>query len=193
LFGLAALLLPVGSASLACAADIPGPAPFEEKVPALSRADYLDRFAQLTMLRSRFAAVLESDVQDLIRAEAQSLASGVPSAKQIASLRMDLTAELYYFVVNLKYLIWAEGAIWPEDRSENTYRNDALSALAEITGELAAGDVLVLDIDRILHRLEQVNAWTEGLDKPVEDWFDPARRRDYVEEALKLTKTATQT
>ena len=189
----ALLVSPTVFVSPVDAADLARPAPTERPVPSLIRTDYLDRLAELMMLRMRFATMLESDVSSRMRAEARSLGAGGPTAGQAVALRHDLTAELYYFVVNLKYLIRAEGAIWPEDRPAATYRNDALSELGAITQELATGDTLVLNIDDILHRLERVNAWTEGLANPVEDWFDPVRRQQLVDNATKPMKGPTRT
>lgn len=193
LLALAFVTMSISSSHIAHAADMPGPSPMAQTAPALTRADYLERFAELMMLRARFSAVLEGELPDLITAEAQAVGMSSPTPERVAALRRDLTAELYYYVVNLKYLIWAEGAIWPEDRPASTYRNDALSALSEIAGELTGGDVLALDVDHLLHRLEQVNAWTEGQPAPVEDWFDPAERQKLIEAAPAPIEGPTKT
>ena len=190
---LAVVVPAMAVAEMSVAADLPAPALYGTQVTEMSRTDYLDRFAELTMLRARFAAVLESDVPGIMRAEATKLGKGAPATEEIASLRQDLTSELYYYTVNLKYLIWAEGAIWPEDKPADTYRDAALKELSAIAGEIASADVLSLDVNAILHRLEQVNAWTEGADAPVEDWFDPAARDRLVTDALEAVPSPTQT
>ena len=179
------IMLVAGAVAGARAADMPGPRADVQSVPAMPAADYLGCSADLMMLRLRFGAVLEDEVRDAMHAAALSLENGAPKPESVRALDRDLTAELSYYTVNLKYLIMAEDAIWPKDRPARTYRNDALSALGEIADELAAGDVLALDIDALLARLEQVNAWTEGLAAPEADWFDPLVRQRLVEDALK--------
>ena len=179
------LMLVAGAVAGTRAADMPGPRPDVQGLPTMTAAEYLGRTADLMMLRLRFGAVLEDEVRDAMHAAAVSLENGAPKSETVRVLRRDLTAELFYYTVNLKYLIMAEGAIWPENRPARTYRNDALGALSEIADELAAGDVLALDIGALLARLEQVNAWTEGLAAPEADWFDPLVRQRLVEDALK--------
>ena len=178
------VMLVAGAIAGTRAADMPGPRPERLSVPALTSADYLGRTADLMMLRLRFGAMQENEVRDAMHAAALSLENGAPKPESVRMLDRDLTAELFYFTVNLKYLIMAEGAIWPKDRSARTYRNDALSAVNDIADELAGGDVLVIDIGALVGRLEQVNAWTEGLSEPDADWFDPLVRQRLVEDAL---------
>ena len=182
---MAIVMSPVGM-QVSMAADMPLlVAPSDKGIPALNAADYLDRYADLLLLRERFGAVLESEAPDLMRAKIERFEQGAPQVSDVVALRNDLTAELNYYAVNLRYLILAEGAIWPSDRSVSTYRNDALSTLSEIIGELAAGDVLDIDINHLLHRLEVVNAWTEGVTEPAEDWFSAAKRQNLIDDAMK--------
>ncbi len=185
-----ALVLVLGSSPSDFAADMPR-AQIEQGTPALSNAEYLDRYADLLMLRLRFGAVLSDELPGLMRAAARRVETNGVSEKDVQALRQDLEVELAYFVVNLKYLIMAEGAIWPEDKPARTYRFDALSELDEIARELVDNAILDLDIGHILHRLEAVNAWTEGQPKPVDDWFDPADRQYLIDDAVVAANTAT--
>ncbi len=185
-FTMMAIIMSPGGIQVSLAADVPSlVAPNDKGIPALSTADYLDRYADLLLLRERFGAVLGSEVPDLMRAKLESFDQNGPQLSDVVVLRNDLMAELNYYAVNLRYLILAEGAIWPSDRSVSTYRNDALSALSEVIGELAAGDVMDIDINHLLHRLESVNAWTEGVTEPADDWFSAAKRQSLVDAAMK--------
>ncbi|MBU1175685.1 MAG: hypothetical protein KKH72_09820 [Alphaproteobacteria bacterium] len=193
LFALAALAMPVAGATVARAADMPATPSMGEVLPEVSASEFLDRTADLMLLRLRFGAMLQDEVRDRMRATVLELGDVGPSADLVDVLRRDLTAELYYYTVNLRYLIMAEGAIWPEGQSARTYRLDSLAELATIVREIASGDVLRLDIEGILHRLEQVNAWTEGLSEPLDDWFDSKERKLLVEEALAASESMTRT
>ena len=187
LFAFAALLLACGAISSVDAADLAQRQMSAEKTSSLSETDYLGRNADLLLLRTRFGALLPEELPDLMSIVVQGMKTHGLTDSAVRRLRRDLTAELYYFIVNLKYLIMAEGAIWPQDKPSRTYRLDSMSELDAIADEIAAGDVLKIDINWLLHRLEAVNAWTEGLSQPIDDWFDPLERQRLVENALAVS------
>ncbi len=193
LLAIAVFALVIAAAPPVFSADLPMPDQVDETASTISADDYLNRYADLLLLRLRFAAIPDSELTVRMRAAAKSLGNARPPPGHLETLRDDLTAELLYYVVNLKYLIWTGGVVWPQDKPEAAYRSDALSELAAIARELTQADVLGLDIGAILHRLETIDAWTEGLDRPVQDWFDPERRKRLVEDAKGGSRGPTRT
>lgn len=185
---IAALIL-MGAPSAVGAADMPQrtPLPGATDVTAATTL-YLKREATLLQLRARFDVISADDIAGILAGDARAIAGVGPGIEQEAALDQNLLAEGSYYIVSLQYLVQSGGALWPSDKAENTYVNDALAKLAELQAELFSiaddhGDPLPVFV-----QLDQVNAWTEGYaDLPAE--FDHFEGRDaLVEAALAAAK-----
>lgn len=172
------------------AADMPAKTIPSQDQAVLSAADYLDLEAMLMQLRVRFGAALPDEAEAALADAVAQVGEDAPGMALVERLSTSLTSEIAYFAVNLKYLILAEGAIWPDDKPARTYRLDALSELDAVIAELFGGSVFDLDVDSVLHRLEAINAWTEGAKEPPADWFSAKQRQDLIEQAREAQKPA---
>ena len=183
-FAIAAMLSVPVTLPAAWAADMPRQT-FDLEKPRADLARYLDRRATLLLLRARFDVVPMDEIPAMLATDARAMGSTGPSAEDQEALAADLLAEGNFYVVQLRYLIQAGGALWPTDRPEDTYVNDALSGLRELQWRLpevlAAGD----DPLPLFTRLDEINAWTEGYETvpPELDHFGP---RDALVEAARI-------
>jgi len=152
-----------------------------DDAPAATSEAYLERRATLLLLRARFDVISDEDVPRMLAADAATLSTRGPSDEALDALASDLLAEGSYYIVSLRYLIESGGSLWPADKAETTYVNDALSSLRALQVELqevvaGAGDPLP-----IFARVDRINAWTEGFaESPAE--LDHFRDRDALVE-----------
>ena len=171
------------------AADIAAttPLPATADVTTLSHA-YLDRKAVLLQLRVHFDTIEQDDAAQILEQDAKAIARQGPSLEASSQLDTDLLAEGSYYIVSLKYLIEAGGAIWPTDRAESTYVNDALAKLGDLQAQLLATASDGSDPLPVFMALDQINAWTEGYtDVPTDlDFF--SGRDALVEAALEAAR-----
>lgn len=171
------------TSAITYAADLSAvtPLPATADVVAVSHA-YLDRKALLLQLRVHFDAIEQDDAARILAEDAKAVAEQGPSLQAISQLDTDLLAEGSYYIVSLKYLIEAGGAIWPTDRAESTYVNDALAKLGELQAQLLAAATDGSDPLPVFMALDQINAWTEGYtDVPAD--LDVFSGRDALVEA----------
>lgn len=171
-------------ADSAKAADLIAPQASKAVPVTLTSKEYLDKYAQLILLRLRFNAVVQTEVADQMLAAARSYGLEATRGKDLIELRTNLRAETTYYAINLKYLIMADGAIWPQDKSKDVYRQMALSQIQAVLDQLDGADVLYADTGAILQRLENINAWTEGVVTPPQDWFSADKRDQMVSATL---------
>lgn len=193
--GVTSLLLAAlaGAGPGAMAADIASPPPIMEASQPTAEAiaseieNYMARRAALLALRAKFDVVSVEDIADILRSDLEELAGGAPSPWLQSALDNQLSSEIGYFAVSLKYLIEGGGPLWPTDRSEASYVNDALVEIG------AAVDVLPEIIEKredplpLLKRLERIYWWTEGYSEiaPDQDQFGevPALLEDALQAA----------
>lgn len=154
----------------------------EPKAVTESLASYLDRKAMLLLLRARFDVISLEDVPAMLADDADRFAVDGPTEEAVAGVNNDLAAEGLFAIVQLRYLIQSGGSLWPTDRAEDTYVNDALAELRQLQWELpevvAAGE----DPYPLFQRIDRINAWTEGYaDAPPE--LDHYSTRDSLVEA----------
>jgi hypothetical protein len=183
-----AMMFSVASAS-AYAADIAAatPLPATADVAGLSQT-YLDKKAVLLQLRVHFDTIEQDDAVQILAEDARAIANEGPSLEAASRLDTDLLAEGSYYIVSLKYLIEAGGAIWPTDRAESTYVNDALAKLSELQAQLLATVSDGSDPLPIFMALDQINAWTEGYTEVSPDLDFFTGRDALVEAALEAAK-----
>ncbi|WP_421759895.1 hypothetical protein [Devosia sp.] len=183
-----AMMFSAASAS-AQAADMAAttPLPASADVATLSHA-YLDRKAVLLQLRVHFDTIEQDDAAQILAQDAKAIAKQGPSLEASSQLDTDLLAEGSYYIVSLKYLIEAGGAVWPTDRAEATYVNDALARLNDLQAQLVASVADGTDPLAVFLALDGVNAWTEGYtDVPADlDFF--SGRDALVDAALEAAK-----
>jgi hypothetical protein len=183
----------------AIAADIASPPPVENGSQRTAEAvaseieNYVARRAALLALRAKFDVVSMEDIAGVLRGDLQELAGGAPSPWMQSALDRQLLSEIGYFAVSLKYLIEGGGPLWPTDRSEDIYVNDALVEIG------SAVDVLPEIIDKredplpLLERLERIYWWTEGYGEipPDQDHFGEVPA--LVEQALQAAGPQSST
>ncbi len=168
----------------ALSADLGPSPPAATAVSQEELRSYIARQALLLQLRAAFdvepldriAADLNSQVRWVLR-------HGI-TARDRAALNDDLLAEGSYYLVSLRYLIEAGGAVWPTDRSEPSYVNDArvlLDALQQRLFEATASDT---DPLAIFQQLDTINAWTEGYSQVPANLDHFASRDALVEVAI---------
>lgn len=124
--------------------------------------NYVTREAALLTLRARFDVVPLDDVPVLLRQQLEALSGNEPSAWIEDKLDRDLLAEMSYFAISLKYLIESGGSLWPGDRDESSYVNDALVELDAVLDEIPDAVQGHADPLPLLRRLERIYWWTEG-------------------------------
>ncbi len=183
----------------ALAADIASAPPVSEGPQRTAEAvaseieNYVARRAALLALRTKFDVVSAEDIADILTRDLQELAGGAPSPWLQSALDRQLSSEIGYFAVSLKYLIEGGGPLWPTDRSEDSYVNDALVGIGAVI------DVLPEVIDKredplpLLERLERIYWWTEGYDEiaPDQDHFGEVPA--LVEQALQAAGPQSST
>ena len=178
----------VPPAPAAAAAEAAEPA---DAVAALDA--YLKRQAVLLMIRASFDVVPHNEVPDELAAEARRLGANGPSDHDLERLDRDLLAEGSYYLVSLRYLAALGGAIWPADRPERFYVNDALVRLEALQQRLIEAVAVRTDPLPILTEAQAIHAWTEGLAEVPEDLDYFARRDAIVEQVLATDGPRTST
>ena len=143
---------------------------------------YLQRRAVLLQLRARFQVISSDDIPAILAAEAAGFAETGPTDQAIGALEAELLAEGSYYVVSLRYLIEAGGSLWPEDKDETTYINDALVKLRDLQAELPELIASGADPLDFFVRLDGINSWTEGYAE-VPSELDHFSGRDALVEA----------
>lgn len=123
---------------------------------------HLERTASLLLLRVVFDVNAIDEVPDLLAQERRRVEQGGVSDAIVARLDADLLAEASYFIVSLKYLALAGGAIWPEDRAANAYADDALIELDALQRDLTGVVADRTDPLPVLQRIDRIYWWTEG-------------------------------
>jgi len=156
------------SVSGAIAADIPGPPPVsslpsQAETAAEAQLDYLRGRAALLALRARFDVFDRSLLADQLLSEQMALARAAPDGLLAGTLEDDLVTEISYYLVSLRYLIAVGGAVWPADRPESDYVNDALVHLDAVKSAVLSDEfVRTIDPIDLLQKLEAVYWWTNG-------------------------------
>lgn len=177
------------ASATAQAADIAAttPPPASADIAALSHS-YLDRKALLLQLRVHFDTIEQDDAAQILAQDAKAIAKQGPSLEASSQLDTDLLAEGSYYIVSLKYLIEAGGAVWPTDRAETTYVNDALARLKDLQAQLVASVADGTDPLAVFLALDGVNAWTEGYTEVPSDLDFFSGRDALVDAALEAAK-----
>jgi len=156
------------------AARAPAPLLLEDPTPAVR--SYLERRAVLLMIRATFGVVSDEDIPGLL-ADDLRRAGTPPDTRALAGLDADLLAEASYFIVSLKYLIESGGPIWPGDRPDSSYANDARIELEALQAALAETIASRADPLPLFERLVRLYALTEG-NLAVPEELDRYRDRD---------------
>jgi hypothetical protein len=167
------------------AADLPRndePRDIEAARQAVTR--YLSNRALLLMVRSTFDVIEKDEIELELVADAERLTAAGPSGEEMAVLDRELLAEASYYVVSLKYLTLVRGAVWPEDRPETAYANDALMRLDALQEELQADILSGIDPLPVLESAQDLLLLSEGLKEtpPHRDVF--AGRDDLIRSVL---------
>ena len=155
--------------------------------------DYISRRAALLMLRSTFDVIAPEDVGTLLRQDLEQLGGNAPSQWDNAALATDLLTEASYYLVSLSYLIEAGGALWPADRAESLYVNDALMQLDALKGRLVETVDAGADPLPLLEELQRIHWWTEGETEVPEGEDRFAGRDSLVTELLATHGPSTST
>jgi hypothetical protein len=180
---LCGLSLAVGALGPIRAADVPQTlAPLAAPIQSDAVEDYVNRRAELHILRAVFDVVAPSEIPSLVRQDLITARAGI-TADQMDKLSFDLISEGSYFIVSLIYLIEAGFPNWPGDKPDSTYRDDALERLERhrvnlILTVLDGGDPLP-----ILESVAEVYWWTEGSKEPFDGRGVFADRDRLVEQA----------
>lgn len=191
--GVVVLLLALVAAEIShvLAADIASPPPVAEgskwtaEAVASEIENYITRRAALLALRAKFDVVMVEDIPGALEMDLQSLAGAAPSSWLQSALDRELLSEISYFAVSLKYLIESGGALWPTDRSESSYVNDALVEVGAAVEALPEVIENREDPLSLLDRLERIYWRTEGYSEipPGQDHFGEVP--SVIEQALK--------
>ena len=191
------VLLAAAIAALSCvaaviparAADMGAGAPPAVGVPSDSKsrvetaAGYLRRRAVLLMIRATFDLLRDEDVPGALAADSARIGAAGPSEEEAARLDRDLLAEGSYYLVSLKYLAEAGGAVWPDDRPERSYASAALVALDALQDRLIAAVHARTDPLSIFEQAQDILALTEGyIDVPAA--LDHFAGRDLIVERI---------
>ncbi len=123
---------------------------------------YLRRFAVLLMIRSSFDVIAVEEVAGRLTAEAMRVGAAGPREDDQARLDRELMAEASYYFVSLQYLTTVGGAVWPGDRPEIHYVNDALVALESLTSRLQESVRERTDPLPLLEEAQRILVLTEG-------------------------------
>lgn len=92
-----------------------------------------------------------------------ALARAAPDGLLAGTLEDDLVTEISYYLVSLRYLIAVGGAVWPADRPDSDYVNDALVHLDAVKSAVLSDEfVRTIDPIDLLQKLEAVYWWTNG-------------------------------
>lgn len=165
----------LGGLSLPAAAADLGSRPPAAEIPALDAEaiagrieSYLHRRGALLALRARFQVIDAADIPLELERDLAALSGNVPSDWLEAGLEADLAAEIGYFMVSLRYLIESGGPLWPADRPEADYVNDALVLLDGVRAAWLPTVESHANPLPLLTQLEQVHWWTEGETMPPE-------------------------
>jgi hypothetical protein len=148
----------------AVAADLGGGGtpPAADGAPQATR-HYLENRTTLLMVRATFDVVDREDIEADIVAEARRIGTDGPSLEAMAALDRTLLAETSYFIVSLRYLTLVGGAVWPPDKPETTYDNDALILLDQLEADADEAIATGADPLPVLQRVQQLWLLSEGL------------------------------
>lgn len=168
-------------ASGAAAADIGGRG--SKASPEMAR-HYLNNQTLLLMVRATFDVVERDDIDADMLVIAKRLGPSGPSQEAIEALDRTLLAEASYYLVSLRYTTLVGGAVWPDDKPEDTYENDAIVRLDALERQLDDAIATGHDPLPILEQLQRLWLLSEGMmDVPPErDMF--AGRDEIVTRAL---------
>jgi hypothetical protein len=176
----------LGATTFSSAADLPETQPPTQSVATVRQAtqSYVERDAVLLMIRTTFNVVAEADVESLLEQDLKRIGGAGPSQADLVRLDRDLVAEGSYYLVSLKYTIEAGGAVWPTERPERNYENDALAVLDSLQDQLIDDVETGADPLPVFVKAQQILALTNG-EKDVPASADRFGRRDaLVKQAL---------
>jgi hypothetical protein len=192
---LAAMALPLalGPALPGTAADLGAGRPLlAAPASAAATADYLRRRAVLLMIRATFDLVADEEVPQLLAADLQRLEGNGPAEHELARLDRELLAEGSYYLVSLRYLAEVGGAVWPADRPESAYANDALVALEALQQRLIKAVNSRADPLPIFEQAQAILALSEGFVRVPAD-MDHFAGRDAIVAQLLASRRAANT
>jgi len=173
------LALPIRAADLRA-----GPPAFLAEDAGEAAEDYLRRRAVLLMIRATFDLLLDEDVPRELAADITRIGAAGPSEGQSALLDRDLLAEGSYYLVSLRYLAETGGAVWPGDRPESSYTNDALVMLDGLQDRLIDAINERTDPLPIFEEAQTILALTEGFSRVPASLDHFGGRDSIVEEVL---------
>jgi len=177
------------------AADIgaqPQPTTMAQNTFAATDA-YLRRKAVLLMIRASFDVISADEIEGLLAGELQRLGASAPGDYDLGRLDRDLMAETSYYLVSLRYLIESGGAVWPDDRPEQTYVNDALVELDALADALEVTMAEHADPLPILERAQKIMFQTEGFATVPSEHDGFAGRDQLVEKVIAEVGPRTRT
>ncbi len=154
---------------------------------------HLRRHAVLLMIRASFDVIPHDQVPDELVAEARRIGAHGPADHDLAQLDQDLLAEGSYYLVSLRYLASLGGAVWPSDRPEKFYVNDALVRLESLQRRLMEAVQTRADPLPILTEAQVIYALTEGLAEVPDELDHFGRRDDLVDQVLAADGPRTST
>lgn len=178
----------------AVAADLDAPPlPAEARDPMVVARDYISRRAVLLMIRATFDVIQNQEIPSLLAQDLRRIGASGPTEEDLAALDTDLLMEASYYIVTLRYLIEVGGGLWPSDRPESTYVNDAIVRLRTLTTELIDAVNDRADPLSIMRQVDEITAWTEGYAEPPPELDHFAGRDAIVDEALRKHGPRTST
>lgn len=155
--------LGLGLVTTTRSADLGAGAPTTRVTQAYDEEAYLDRFAVLLMIRSTFDVVDHDLLEDELASETRRLGADGPGDFDEATLDRNLLMEGGYYLVSLRYLTQLGGALWPDDKPESTYTNDALVTLDALEQRLVDAVASREDPLPIFEDAQRLLTLTEGL------------------------------
>jgi hypothetical protein len=159
--GLAASLGAVSTVVLGADLGASRPQQVEPADPDLLRTD-LSNYLDLLMIRSMFDVLAADRVAPEFTAKAAGWGRGGPNADEQAALDSALLGEAGYFITSIRYTVEVGGAVFPGDRSEQSYANDTIIQLTALQQQLVDAINAHQPIHPIVFEAQRLYALTSG-------------------------------
>lgn len=163
-------------------ADLSGNPP--DAQPQVTLRQYIERRADLLLIRAMFDVVPGEDILPTLEADARRIGTGLPTMTEVALLEDELLTEGSYLLVSLSYTVQSGGVLWPPDNAEAVYEHDARVMLEARRSEFLEAMDLGIDPLPVLKQIDVINALTYGKTAPTGELDHFGARDTLVEEAL---------
>lgn len=144
----------------------------------------LANFLALELTRVTFDVLPATEIEADVGRKLVAWAGNPPSEAERAEIDRQLLAEGSYYLTSLSYLIQAGGAVFPDDKLEQTYAGDTLVALDALQRRLSDGIAAGEDVSGVLVEAERIRALTEGFAEPPPDFGPMAHHAEMLERAM---------